>query len=278
MGYQKRLDRAFEQAPCLLLDQRTRYILMSDCHRGTGMSYDNFLKNQHLFFAALNYYYDQGFHYIELGDGEELWENREYQLIRDCHSDVYWMFSRFEKECRICRLYGNHDMELKKDKDRIPGLILENRQQGQKIWLTHGHQADWLNSSGWRLSRFLVRYIWKPLEQFGVLDPTSAARNYKKAGCTEQHLIQYAQKRGRLLITGHTHRPRLPERKYCCSEGEGLYLNVGSCVHPRCITGIEIIGMQLYLVKWSMTSDRDLRLYVSREVLDGPLTLTGDNG
>ena len=47
MGYRKRLDRAFEDVPCLPLHRGTRYILMSDCHRGTGMSYDNFLKNQH---------------------------------------------------------------------------------------------------------------------------------------------------------------------------------------------------------------------------------------
>ncbi|MGN1158756.1 MAG: metallophosphoesterase family protein [Lachnospiraceae bacterium] len=271
MGYRKRLDRAFEDAPCLPLCRGTRYILMSDCHRGTGMSYDNFLKNQHLYFAALRYYYAHGFHYIELGDGEELWENRERQLILDCHSDVYWMFSKFEEDCRICRLYGNHDMELKKDCPQ--SLILENREEGLRVWMTHGHQAEWLNSTGWRLSRFLVRYLWRPLEQFGVLDPTSAARNYKKAGRTEKRLMNYAAETGKLLITGHTHRPRLPKQSFCCEEGEGMYLNTGSCVHPRCITGIEILGTELYLIKWAMTSGPDLNLYVSREVLDGPLTL-----
>ena len=46
--------------------------------------------------------------------------------------------------------------------------------------MLHGHQADFFNSVCWKLSRFLVRYFWKPFERFGVSDPTSAARNYKK--------------------------------------------------------------------------------------------------
>lgn len=271
MGYQKKLNNAFRDAACLPLHAGTRYILMSDCHRGEGTHYDNFLRNQHLYFAALQYYYARGFHYIELGDGEELWENRNRRLILDCHSDVYSMFSEFEKKCRICRLYGNHDMVLRKEFPQA--LILENQSQGIRIYLTHGHQADWLNSSAWKLSRFMVRYLWRPLEQFGVLDPTSAARNYRKAGRTEKKLMSYAEKEGIILVTGHTHRPRLPEREICCREGEGMYANTGSCVHPKCITGIEIIGMEMYLVKWLMTTRTDQSLYVSREVLNGPLKL-----
>ena len=270
MGYQKRLERAFEKAPCLSLCDSTRYILMSDCHRGAGTHYDNFLRNQHLYYAALQYYYAHGFHYIELGDGEELWENRDRRLILECHSDVYWMFARFEKECRICRLYGNHDMELKEECPQ--GLVLQNECYGIRIYLTHGHQIDWLNSTGWRLSRFMVRYLWRPLEQFGVQDPTSAARNYRKAGRSEKKMISYTKETGRIMITGHTHRPRLPKREICCEEGEGLYLNTGSCVHPGSITGIEIIGMELYLVKWTMTTGAGLNLHVERQILDGPLT------
>ena len=36
MGYKHRLNRAFEDAPVLPVNENTRYILMSDCHRGTG--------------------------------------------------------------------------------------------------------------------------------------------------------------------------------------------------------------------------------------------------
>lgn len=76
MSATDRLNRAFSQAPVLPLTLRSRYVLVSDCHRGVGTSSDNFLKNQHLYFAAMDHYYRNGFTYIELGDGEELWENR----------------------------------------------------------------------------------------------------------------------------------------------------------------------------------------------------------
>ena len=70
---------------------------MSDCHRGNGSWGDNFLNNQNLFFAALYYYYENGYSYIELGDGEELWENRQITDIINAHSDAYWLMSMFYK-------------------------------------------------------------------------------------------------------------------------------------------------------------------------------------
>ena len=48
-----RLDKSFRTAPVLALTPHSRIVLISDCHRGVGNSNDNFLKNQHLYFAAL---------------------------------------------------------------------------------------------------------------------------------------------------------------------------------------------------------------------------------
>ena len=78
MSITSRLNRAFSQATVLPLTKCSRYVLVSDCHRGAGTSSDNFLKNQHLYYAALEHYYRGGFTYIELGDGEELWEKGKW--------------------------------------------------------------------------------------------------------------------------------------------------------------------------------------------------------
>ena len=264
MGCMARIDRALENGVTLPLRQNSRYVLMSDCHRGTGTAYDNFLKNQHIYFAALEYYFCRNFYYIELGDGEELWENRSMKRIMDCHSNVYWKFECYEKEKRFCKIYGNHDMELKKN---LPeSVILENCKGGRDIYMIHGHQADFFNSVCWRLSRFLVRYLWKPLERFGVNDPTSAAKNYKKTKRYEHCMVRAAEERNVYLVSGHSHRPRL-------SEDGGLYVNTGSCVHPRCITAIEIENMQMRLVKWSVETREDRTLYVEREILAGPVDI-----
>lgn len=261
MGCYKRIERALAHAVRLPLDGCSRYIIISDCHRGEGTLNDNFLKNQHLYYAALEHYYKQGFYYLELGDGEELWENRCLRRIVQCHENVYELFDRFEKNCRMTRIYGNHNME---QRGRLPeAVILENQEGGRDICMIHGHQADFFNSVCWKLSRFLVRYLWKPLERSGINDPTSAARNYKKAMYYEKCLLDWSRKYDTYLAAGHSHRPRLPA-------ANERYINAGSCVHPRCITAIELENMQLTLVKWTMSTRPDLTLYVAREVISGP--------
>ena len=66
---QMRIDKALSEAVHLPLNSCSRYIIISDCHRGEGGANDNFLRNQHLYMAALNYYIAHGFTYFELGDG-----------------------------------------------------------------------------------------------------------------------------------------------------------------------------------------------------------------
>ncbi len=273
MGYRRRLDRAFQCAALLPLTENTRYVLLSDCHRGTGTSYDNFLKNQHLYIAALQYYMQRGYHYLELGDGEELWENRCRSQIMNSHCEVYRLFSVMEQQKKITRLFGNHDHILEQE---LPEAVLLQTCDGRvTIGLTHGHQVDFKNSVMCCLTRFLVRYLWRPLEQYGVNDPTSAAKNHRKADATERKLEQWAKKKQMILITGHTHRPRMNETEFIGNGQEGIYLNTGSCVHPYGITGIELNGMQAYLVRWRMTARSDRVLSVAREVIGGPLTMQG---
>ncbi len=293
MSCYSRLKKSFAQAPRLPLDSRTKYVLFSDCHRGTGTSNDNFLKNRNLYSAALQYYYRAGYTYIELGDGDELWENRSMKQITIAHGDIFRLLSLFHERRRLYMLYGNHDM-IKKDRrytvkncstypcccgnnphlDNRPlfpdikfhaGIILEA--SGSKdIYLTHGHQCDLFNSTLWRISRFLVRYVWKPVERYGVLDPTSAAKNYTRRKKTEQRLLRFAKKENVILITGHTHRPTL-------SEDDLFYCNSGSCVHPYSITCIEIEGLHISLIKWCFETKPDMSLRVARQVLSGPFIL-----
>jgi len=53
----------------------SRFVLFSDAHRGDGSGADDFAANSLIFKCALDHYLAQGFTLIELGDGEELWEN-----------------------------------------------------------------------------------------------------------------------------------------------------------------------------------------------------------
>lgn len=70
-----------------------------------------------------------------------------------------------------------------------------------------------------------------------------------------------------MLIAGHTHRPMFPDVDI------PPYFNDGSCVHPRCITGVEIKNGEIMLIKWWIKPKDNGALYVTREVLVGPKKL-----
>lgn len=148
------------------------------------------------------------------------------------------------------------------------GIILKHAQSGQELFLCHGHQADWWNYTFWRWSRFLVRVLWKPLQVWGIADPTSPARNYKELIRIERRIKNWIVERGlRLTIIGHTHRPRFPE------PGEIPLFNDGSCVHPRSITGLEIEHGAISLIKWQIATTEEGVLKVVRILLEGPQNL-----
>lgn len=276
--YSNRISEAFQDAPELTIDEGSRIVIMSDCHRGDGSWNDSFAANRNLFLAALGEYNKNRFTYIELGDGDELWEVKDFAAITGLYNNVFALMARFYRDDRLYLLYGNHDM-VKKDPEFVSenfgplgfpglkvheGLVLSHSSGKYKIYLLHGHQADFFNDRLWKLSRFLVRYLWSPLESLGVNDPTSASQNSSKKDLVEQRLSRWAKEQGSIIVAGHTHRPVFS------APGEGLYFNSGSCVHREYVTAVEIKDGAISLVKWSQKVARDGTIYVGRDLLYGP--------
>jgi predicted phosphodiesterase len=291
MSTDERLDKVFESAEEISFDHTSKFILFSDCHRGDNSWADDFAGNQLLFFHALEHYHTSGFTYIEVGDGDELWENRHFEAIRKAHSDIFWLMREFYIDNRLYLIYGNHDIE-RQDPQKVretlfqyyddrtgevkplfenikvhEGLMLVHAVTGKRIFLVHGHQADPLSDRWWRIGRFMVRHFWRHLQLVGVKDQTSPAQNYQKRNKVEQRLMQWSETRQHVLVAGHTHRPRLPDT------GAIPYFNIGSCVHPRCITGIEIENEEIALIKWSIKSNESGVLSIERDILAGPMEL-----
>ncbi len=265
MGYYgKRIDKAFENAVIIDADSYPGIVFFSDCHRGRGTWNDSFLYNKIIYQAALDYYWQKGFAYVELGDGDELWENRDFMQIYEVHKDIFETLRRFLAEDRLYMIFGNHDKAKAKVNKYIQywqSAIINSGSGEEKIYLLHGHQADIFNDRFWYIARWMVRYLWKPLELAGFKDPTSAARNYGKRSTVENRLIKWASKKNRNIMSGHTHRPTI------INTDRIKYINTGSCVHPNGVTCIELFESRLRLIRWTKCVDKNSYVYVCRQVL-----------
>ena len=275
--YMRQIDKALHSAPVISTEDHPKLVLFSDCHRGNGTWSDSFLNNKTIYEAALGYYFERGFTYIELGDGDELWENRSFSDIEEIHSDIFKLLDKFRNTGRMYMLWGNHD-RIKSHRNfksaSLPpsseALIIQCSGAGGSIRynLIHGHQADFLNNQLWKLARWLVRYIWKPLELAGIKDPTSAARNYSKSRVLEERMSSWAEANNTHIVAGHTHRPALSP-----ATGKWSYSNTGSCVHPDTITCIEIQDGKITLIKWAECADSNQYIHVCRYIISGPRDL-----
>lgn len=286
----KKLDKIFEKSSKLIIDDNTKLVIMSDCHRGAGDNYDNFKKNKNIFKSALQYYYIRGFTYIELGDGDEMWEVKDYKNIINIHIDIFKLIEKFHRSNRLIMIYGNHDIvkreinilekyfymyynkKTKKTEKLLENIVVREslilNYKNYDIFLLHGHQVDFLNGTIWRIARLLVRYIWKPLENTMIKDITGIAKNYQVTKNTEKKLKKWSDKNKKILIAGHTHRASFPKT------GQSLYFNDGSCIHPNGITCLEIENGKITLVKWEFDTSRNKVISVKRKILEGGEPIT----
>jgi UDP-2,3-diacylglucosamine pyrophosphatase LpxH len=280
--------QAYKHAKVEFFDEKSKYIFFSDCHRGDDSISDEFARNQNILLYALNYYYQNGYRYVEVGDGDELWEHPRFKHIRSAHTDIFTTMKKFFDESKLIMLYGNHNIYLKTKsyvvnnyyhffdeydeevKDLFNGiipyeaLVLKYKPTHQKILTVHGHQGDLMNDQLWFLSMLLLRYFWRFLHVIGFQNPSSPARNMSKRHKIEKAYSKWIFKHKKMLICGHTHRPKFPKND------ELPYFNTGCCIHTKGITGIEILKGQIMTVAWRIRADKNGTLMIERSIMRGP--------
>ena len=101
MSSKTRFNRAYKNAPRVPFNDLSKFVLFSDCHRGDNSFADDFANNRNIYYHALKNYYDNGFTYCELGDGDELWENIDFKSIFEAHKNVYELLQLFFNENRL---------------------------------------------------------------------------------------------------------------------------------------------------------------------------------
>jgi len=286
---QPRLDAVFEKAFPVPFDDSSKFVFFSDVHRGDDSRSDEFGRNKHIFNHALNYYYQNNFTYVEIGDGDELWENPKFDIIRSAHTTTFEMLKKFYDDNRLFMLFGNHNMPFSNEEyvkktlysvydeyldshvDLFPGitvheaLILIHRDTRQEVFVVHGHQGDLLNDQLAPISHFIIRFFWRFMHNvLGIQYAASPAKSRRKRHKVEKRYTKWNENSDTVIICGHTHRPRFP------SPNEPAYFNTGCCMHPRGITCLELIYGKFVLVTWSVHTKPDGSMYIKRTALKGP--------
>jgi len=93
----------------LSLKENSRIIIFSDHHRGAKNGADDFMKAETSYLAALDYYFENKFQYISLGDSEELWENTLSQ-VKKSNTLTFEAEKRFILKDKFFKVFGNHDL------------------------------------------------------------------------------------------------------------------------------------------------------------------------
>lgn len=299
-----------------------KFIILSDEHKGARDAADDFRLAEKNYLSALDYYFNNGYYFINLGDCEELWENTP-DAVMDKNKEDFRAEIRFLQQDRYYRIFGNHDLQWKfefprtrflkpvfGDKLKIyEGVLLTTTYNDRpySIFCTHGHQGD-QKSDGNAFSTWFVAAIWTPVQRFLEISINSTSDSFELVD--KHNIIMYewsATQQDLLFISGHTHKPvfasldhieRLTkalekakakqdtaaiqsleaelERRKAEYAGKQFhktmvipsYFNSGCCCFSDGdITGIEIEGDNIRLVKWKEENGQTNRVVLEQSPL-----------
>ena len=272
---QRRLDQILKSAPELPFDDSSKIILLSDAHRGDRGAHDEFAPNEDLFVHALSHYATAGFTYIELGDGDDLWQTPRFSDIEQAYPRVFALLHKFQQQQRLHLILGNHEVQgrqyYRANKGEWTvgeGLVLRHRETGQRLFAVHGHQIDfWCDQLSLLTQQLVWSARWGPQQMRRAAGSFASqqrrtlinfatsvwARWYSGQQQKQaQQMIDWVKSRRQPTIVGHTHIPLFPNRDHAPC------FNTGSCINPGYLTGIEIQDGVLRFVKWFTTGGQQV--------------------
>lgn len=323
--------------------QEGKFIIFSDQHKGRRNGADDFTQAEPNYLAALEYYNDQDYYFINLGDSEELWENNLWQ-VKKKNKAAFEAERKFLEKKKYVKVFGNHDLfwdndpfawlqlrSIFKEKVKVyEGVILKSLVNSKEsivnthdsasttidyglstinsIFLTHGHQGDAQSDGNW-FSKFFVAKIWAPLQALLRINPNTPAYDAEKK--TLHNSIMYdwsSEQKDLLLVTGHTHQPvfaslthlerlykqfqlagkdkntaelekllneiKKREKEFTAvavdyMEMKPTYFNTGCCCFSDGdITGIEISGGYIRLIKWTLEDGKPVPKELEKMILN----------
>ncbi len=271
-----------------------KFIVFSDQHKGNKDYADDFSNNEFNYIKALEYYHEQNFNFINLGDSEELWKYKAEEVLPK-NLKSFIAEAAFQPN-KYFKTFGNHDIIWKNkwDAERLlkpyfsmpmpiyEGIVIKKKlgNQSLNIFFTHGHQGDKMSDNN-AFSTWIVAHLWTPIQRYLRININTPSKNYTLRNKHNKIMYEWcSNKKNTILVTGHTHQPVFASGKYSNHPANSIekvaneklqpsYFNTGCCCFSDGdITGIEISEGYIRLIKWQTENNNSLRKVLEEKKLD----------
>jgi UDP-2,3-diacylglucosamine pyrophosphatase LpxH len=224
-AFQRALEREGAEGEMILDIRKGRFVIFSDHHKGNRDGADDFQICERAYNAALAYYDRLKYTLIVMGDVEELWEEWP-QTVLKAYSHTIELEGKFHQDGRYLRFWGNHDDAWSHpdlvEKSLAPALgggflnvreslilhVRDGEEELGRLFLVHGHQGTLDSDRIAPLSKFFVRYIWRPVQRLIKFSLNTPAKDLELRHLHDSAMYRWSESREKVvLIAGHTHRP-----------------------------------------------------------------------
>jgi hypothetical protein len=208
-----------------VLDIRSaKLVVFSDHHKGSRDGADDFRVCERAYNAALAYYDRLEYTLAVMGDVEELWEGWPETVLK-AYPHTLELEGRFHQDGRYLRFWGNHDDAWSHsdlvDQWLSPALggalkvreslilhVRDGEEELGRLFLVHGHQGTFDSERIAPLSKFALRYFWRPIQRITKFSFNTPARDFVLRYAHDAAMYSWSESQQKVvLIAGHTHRP-----------------------------------------------------------------------
>jgi hypothetical protein len=224
-AFQRAREQELAEGEMVLDIHRSKLVIFSDHHKGSRDGADDFRRCERAYNAAVAYYYRLGYTLVVLGDVEELWEEWPQNVLK-AYPHTLELEGKFHQDGRYLRFWGNHDdawshpdlveqwliPALGGDPLKVRETLILHVRDGEeelgRLFLVHGHQGTLDSERIAPVSKFFVRYIWRPIQRILKFSFNTPAKDFELRHAHDSAMYFWSQLQEKVvLIAGHTHRP-----------------------------------------------------------------------
>jgi hypothetical protein len=224
-AFKRALEQEQAEGEMMLDIHSAKFVIFSDHHKGNRDGADDFRVCERAYNAALAYYDRLRYTLVVLGDVEELWEGWPEAVLKS-YLHTLELEGKFHQDGRYLRFWGNHDdawshpdlveqlliPALKGGPLKVRETLILHVRDGEeelgRFFLVHGHQGTLDSDRIAPISKFFVRYLWRPIQRILKFSFNTPAKDFELRYAHDSAMYFWSQLQEKVvLIAGHTHRP-----------------------------------------------------------------------